>query len=309
MTTIRNGGIFGRNPTFSSLTVDALTVDGNINLSDNNRINLGDGSDLSLYHDGSNSRIVDSGTGSLVIQATNFALNAGDNSDNFITTAQNAGVSVYYNGSKKVETTNSGTLFASGTTNLIASGGFENGYDGSTYSTSDNNYIRSSAGSSDYAQIRARNSGSAATSGIFAAVVNGSQVAEIEANGDFLSATGSYTTISDENLKENIVASGSQWSDIKAINIVKYSMKADELDQPDKIGVIAQQLETAGLNGLVTTKTKLDRDDNPVLDEDNNPITYKTVKQSVLYMKAIKALQEAMTRIEQLEQRVTDLGG
>ena len=35
----------------------------------------------------------------------------------------------------------------------------------------------------------------------------------------------------------------------------------------------------------------------------------KTVKYSVLYMKAIKALQEAMTRIEQLETRVTELEG
>ena len=33
----------------------------------------------------------------------------------------------------------------------------------------------------------------------------------------------------------------------------------------------------------------------------------KTVKYSVLYMKAIKALQEAMTRIEALEARVTEL--
>ena len=33
----------------------------------------------------------------------------------------------------------------------------------------------------------------------------------------------------------------------------------------------------------------------------------KTVKYSVLYMKAIKALQEAMTRIETLEARVTEL--
>jgi hypothetical protein len=34
----------------------------------------------------------------------------------------------------------------------------------------------------------------------------------------------------------------------------------------------------------------------------------KAVKYSVLYMKAVKALQEAMERIEQLEQRLTDAG-
>jgi hypothetical protein len=35
----------------------------------------------------------------------------------------------------------------------------------------------------------------------------------------------------------------------------------------------------------------------------------KTVKYSVLYMKAIKALQEAMTRIETLESKVATLEG
>ena len=35
----------------------------------------------------------------------------------------------------------------------------------------------------------------------------------------------------------------------------------------------------------------------------------KSVKYSVLYMKAIKALQEAMTRIETLEAEVTALKG
>ena len=35
--------------------------------------------------------------------------------------------------------------------------------------------------------------------------------------------------------------------------------------------------------------------------------TTKTVKYSILYMKAVKALQEAMTRIETLETKVTAL--
>ena len=37
--------------------------------------------------------------------------------------------------------------------------------------------------------------------------------------------------------------------------------------------------------------------------------TVKSVKYSVLYMKAIKALQEAMTRIETLEAKVAALEG
>ena len=37
--------------------------------------------------------------------------------------------------------------------------------------------------------------------------------------------------------------------------------------------------------------------------------TTKTVKSSILYMKAVKALQEAMARIEALETRVATLEG
>ena len=63
-------------------------------------------------------------------------------------------------------------------------------------------------------------------------------------------------------------------------------------------------------------------DDNgaqPIKDEDGNITGYeklftqgkkvKAVKYSVLYMKAIKALQEAQTRIETLESKVTALEG
>ena len=57
------------------------------------------------------------------------------------------------------------------------------------------------------------------------------------------------------------------------------------------------------MNGLIK--------DNPDLDKNNNDLgtTTKSVKYSVLYMKAVKALQEAMTRIETLEAKVATLEG
>ena len=42
-------------------------------------------------------------------------------------------------------------------------------------------------------------------------------------------------------------------------------------------------------------------------DEDGNDMTVKNMNYSVLYMKAVKALQEAMTKIETLETKVTAL--
>ena len=65
---------------------------------------------------------------------------------------------------------------------------------------------------------------------------------------------------------------------------------------PVEIGVIAQELE-ASMGGLVKTNPK----------DDENKEEFKTVKYTVLYMKAVKALQEAMARIETLEAKVTAL--
>ena len=125
--------------------------------------------------------------------------------------------------------------------------------------------------------------------------------ATIEANGDFLSATNSYGSLSDERFKQDIVDSGSQWDDIKAMRIRKYrrkNMVATEGDNaPVEIGVIAQELESSDMGGLVKTNPK----------DDENKEEFKTVKYTVLYMKAVKALQEAMARIETLEAKVTAL--
>ena len=120
-------------------------------------------------------------------------------------------------------------------------------------------------------------------------------------NGNLVNASNSYGAMSDEKLKENIVDSGSQWDDIKAIKVRKYSMKVEKADKPTKIGVIAQELETAGMSGLVF--------ETPDRDEDGKDLktTTKVVNYSVLYMKAIKALQESLTRIETLETKVKAL--
>ena len=122
-------------------------------------------------------------------------------------------------------------------------------------------------------------------------------------NGNVVNTNNSYGSISDEKLKENIVDSGSQWDDIKALKVRKYSLKEDKLDAPNKIGVIAQELETANMNGLVLDTPDVDKD-----LKDLGTVT-KTVNYSILYMKAVKALQEAMTRIETLEAEVAKLKG
>jgi hypothetical protein len=52
-----------------AVTVTGLTTTGNINFGDNDKANFGAGSDLQIYHDGSNSYIQDTATGQLLITA------------------------------------------------------------------------------------------------------------------------------------------------------------------------------------------------------------------------------------------------
>lgn len=123
-----------------------------------------------------------------------------------------------------------------------------------------------------------------------------------EANGD-LEIQGTLTQSSDQRIKQDIVDSGSQWDDIKAVQVRKYRKIWDVEQYGDdadvQLGVVAQELEASNMGGLV--KTRLINEDDP----DSGDI--KSVKYSILYMKAVKALQEAMERIETLEAKVTAL--
>jgi len=132
---------------------------------------------------------------------------------------------------------------------------------------------------------------------------------KIWADGDIQNHDNSYGALSDEKLKEQIADASSQWEDIKALKVRKFKMKEDvakgDSDDHWRLGVIAQELETAGMNGLVKDNPELVTNSDGELEESGT--TTKSVKYSILYMKAVKALQEAMARIETLEAKVTAL--
>ena len=168
---------------------------------------------------------------------------------------------------------------------------------------SNNALIINSSGASDLygMQVDLNVDMNNSTNWFFNARGNGSARFRVYTNGNVVNTNNSYGSISDVKLKENIVDSGSQWDDIKALTVRKYSMKADNLDAPNMIGVIAQEVEAAGMGGLVF-ETPDATPDNPDAEG-----TTKQVNYSILYMKAVKALQEAMDRIETLEAKVTAL--
>jgi hypothetical protein len=130
----------------------------------------------------------------------------------------------------------------------------------------------------------------------FQAGVGGKMV--VYGNGNIQNTNNSYGALSDIKLKENIVDANSQWDDLKALQVRKYNFKEGQTHT--QIGLIAQEVELVS-PGLVS--------ESPDRDEDGNDLgtVTKSVNYSVLYMKAVKALQEAMTRIETLEAANTDL--
>ncbi len=126
--------------------------------------------------------------------------------------------------------------------------------------------------------------------------------AKIYDSGDIDNTNNAYGALSDAKLKTEIIDASSQWDDIKALRFRKYKMIADP-EQRVQMGVIAQEVEEAGMSGLVRETADKDLEGNDL------GTTTKSVKYSVLYTKAIKALQEAMTRIETLEAEVAALKG
>jgi len=87
-----------------------LTSGGHLSLvGDDQKLLIGSNDDLQLYHDGSNSYIDDVGTGRLNIRGnTGISLRNYSNSNQFINCYTNGTVELFYNNSKKIETTSSG---------------------------------------------------------------------------------------------------------------------------------------------------------------------------------------------------------
>jgi hypothetical protein len=157
-----------------------------------------------------------------------------------------------------------------------------------TSSTVDSSNFGTRIGGTSQATLKSfRDAGAGSACSVFGG--NAGQ-ARVMGDGDLENTNNSYGSVSDARLKSNIVDASSQIDDIMAVQVRSYTLNETGATH---IGVVAQELEASGMSGLVKT------------DEED----MKSVKYSILYMKAIKALQEAVTRIETLEAEVAALKG
>jgi hypothetical protein len=125
---------------------------------------------------------------------------------------------------------------------------------------------------------------------------------------------------SDERLKKDISPLASTWSRLKAVEVVNFRYKDCNEGDPALFGVIAQQVQPIVPELVVVTQQAKDAVEakDAVLDADGNVVEpavaakeatpeYYGIREQPMYWLAIKALQEAMARIETLEAKIAAL--
>jgi len=125
-------------------------------------------------------------------------------------------------------------------------------------------------------------------------------------NGGLANYQSNNANLCDEREKKNIETLDSTWDCLKNWDLKKFHYNEDSDTDNKRYGVIAQQVEEH-CPEVITDWLKQNAKD-AVLDDDGNVVTpakeeiiRKGVKEQQMVWMAIKALQEAMARIETLE--------
>ena len=263
--TFTSTNIFQEDVTFDGATAGRDVVfdrsDNALEFADNAKAIFGTGSDLKIYHDGSNSYI-DNLTGAVLIRTNDTELSA-----KFFANAQ---VELYYDNTKRIETTSSGAT-VTGNFNVSSRIGINQ-----PPSTNVPLTIESFSSNDHIAEFYHHNNtavGSITTS----------------------SSATAYNTSSDYRLKENVTAISDGITRLKTLKPSRFNFKTDKDTTVD--GFIAHEV-TAVPEAIKGTKDEVDSDNNPV---------YQGIDQSKLVPLLTAALQEAVTKIETLETKVAAL--
>ena len=280
---------------------------GGVKVNDSLYMGFGNSNDLQISHNATDSTILNQ-TGNLRVRTTGdlyLQVNGGSN-ENAIVAKTNSSVDIYYDNNKKFNTDPDGVQVTGILqAHLNISDSDFTAHDWHVLQSNDNGkaavIVEHSGDNNAYGLIIAfTDDNPDNNTNYFINCYDTTNTRfRVYSDGDVVNHDNSYGSTSDVKLKENIVDAGSQWDDIKAVKVRNFNFKTDT-PSDKRLGVIAQELETVS-PGLVS--------DDPDLDKNNNNLgtTTKSVKYSILYMKAIKALQEAMAKIETLETKVAAL--
>ena len=115
----------------------------------------------------------------------------------------------------------------------------------------------------------------------------------VNVNGGISNFSANNINLSDQREKKNITDAGDAWADIKDFSIKEFHYNFEDDADPKKIGVIAQDVQQINAD-LIST-----------FDVDDNTQRLAVKEQQITWM-AIKALQEAIAKIETLETENAD---
>ena len=257
------------------LQCDTLDVDGNVDISgfvtlnadldlqDNDKLKLGSGNDLQIYHNGTNSFIDDTGVGDLYIRASDDLFIQKYTGENMIVCNVDASVDLYYNGVTKLSTASDG---------VVVSGRIQS-TNGSFQGASSLDKIVIGANDIDF-------------------YLNNSNEFRMQSDGDFhadADVIAYSTTVSDERLKTDIEKIENATDKVSQLNGYTFTYKADG---KKSAGVIAQEVEKVLPSAVSEKELPLKTDDG---------VAYKTVQYDQIIGLLIESIKELKQEINELK--------
>lgn len=101
---------------WASLNYITEVTTGNFPLPDNSQVTFGDADDLKIYHDGTHSYVLDTGTGNLYIRGAAQVVIGSTTGEKGVVFNENGAVQLYHDDSLKVATTSTGAAITGGVT-------------------------------------------------------------------------------------------------------------------------------------------------------------------------------------------------
>tara|TARA_B100001094_G_scaffold133882_1_gene129686 strand:+ start:1813 stop:3834 length:2022 start_codon:yes stop_codon:yes gene_type:complete len=265
---------------------DGITVTGTITadgltMLDSEKITLGTGGDLEIYHDGSDSIITEagSGTGDLLIRGNNLKLQKGDGAEDYLVATMNGSVAIKHDSATKLETS-SGGITVTGTASSdkvevgspVTTGAAVLAVEADTSSLNPVSISNSrNTASTDYSIIFYRNTN----------IVGSIQTT--------LSAT-SYLTTSDYRLKNNVTYDWDATTRLKQLKPARFEFVSEPGVTVD--GFLAHEVSGAVPEAVTGVKDETD---------DAGYNKYQGIDQSKLVPLLVKTIQELEARITALE--------
>ena len=320
------GGSFDSAVTMSSTlaVTGETTLNNHINVPDSVELKFGGDADFKISHNGSKTKLEDTGTGNLEIRGTNIEFYSGDGGETLAKLTDDGAAELYHNNTKRIETSSNGvTVFGEDHAIMLSS---DSG-DGVITSKDTSGSASDDYGDILFSHLRGADDdrtnslylqGSNAFVGIgttgpvarLNVKQNSSEIVYFQNNAGtgvkLTAGNNSFSTVSDENKKENITELDKQksYDNIKNIRSVNYNYKSVTIEKDEKFNISAETIKDDKTKlGFIAQDWKTNYSE--VITTDNDGTLNLSYTDTIPVL--LSALQKAQEKIEALEAKVTAL--